>query len=307
MDEFINNELSKHLRDYLDSFDQNPSRSLFHYTSYEGLAGILRTKQLWLSDYKYLNDPSEIEHGKKLILTLMSKHFGEKLCGLPFDFYQEFQSLIQNNYHMYVTSFCKKPDYLPAWRYYGGNCTGYAIGFKKEFFKPDNTKINNLSITSIKVEYSKKRSAQIINDILEIFDRHSLEITPHTIKILVTYLLCILPKFKNPDFKDENEWRFCITQIYNEQTGLYVPPITGERFFVRDAAVPGEIPPFLKNIITISPTMKGLSFEYADIDTIYLGPRLNVENAKPAIQQILKEVGADECKIKIKESKRAYQ
>lgn len=39
---------------------------IYHYTSYEGLKGILSSQKLRFTDYKFLNDPTEIEYCKKL-------------------------------------------------------------------------------------------------------------------------------------------------------------------------------------------------------------------------------------------------
>jgi hypothetical protein len=36
---------------------------LYHYTSGRGLKGILQSGQIWFTDYRHLNDPSELTHG----------------------------------------------------------------------------------------------------------------------------------------------------------------------------------------------------------------------------------------------------
>ena len=40
---------------------------LFHYTTVEGLIGIVETGKLWASDYRFSNDASEIHEGIELI------------------------------------------------------------------------------------------------------------------------------------------------------------------------------------------------------------------------------------------------
>lgn len=61
-------ELNRKLKKYHDNNQAIPQEPLYHYTSFLGLSGILQSKQLWLTDHKFLNDPSEIEHGKHIIL-----------------------------------------------------------------------------------------------------------------------------------------------------------------------------------------------------------------------------------------------
>src|SRR5579871_5811987 len=126
-------KLMKELGELLDARDLNPETPLFHYTSFEGLSGILKTKQLWLTDHKYLNDPSEIEHGKKIVLEHIEKNIPSNPELLD-HFKNKIIDIIDNGYKTFITSFCQKEDYLPAWRYYGGDGAGFSIGFKKEYF-----------------------------------------------------------------------------------------------------------------------------------------------------------------------------
>ena len=42
-----------------------PEEPLFHYTTAQGMRGILGERRLWLSDITSFNDPGEIEYGKR--------------------------------------------------------------------------------------------------------------------------------------------------------------------------------------------------------------------------------------------------
>lgn len=82
-----------------------------------------------------------------------------------------------------------------------------------------------------------------------------------------------------------------------------------DRFFIHEAINP-NIPPFVKNVITAIPRIKSLPFDYDDIETIYIGPRLDYFTAKLAIENILLDEGVEEAKLKnisIKPSRRPYQ
>lgn len=49
--------------------EQNASKigdTLYHYTSVAGLEGILKSEAVWLTDFRHMNDPSEISHGIEL-------------------------------------------------------------------------------------------------------------------------------------------------------------------------------------------------------------------------------------------------
>ena len=39
---------------------------LYHYTTAEGLRGIIEDKAIWASDYRFLNDATEFEYGMSL-------------------------------------------------------------------------------------------------------------------------------------------------------------------------------------------------------------------------------------------------
>lgn len=43
------------------------SNDIYHYTDFKGLTNILKQRKLRFTDYRYFNDPTEIEFGKKII------------------------------------------------------------------------------------------------------------------------------------------------------------------------------------------------------------------------------------------------
>jgi hypothetical protein len=101
---------------------------LHHYTSVEGLKGILDSGQIWATHTGYLNDSQEIFYGRDLALeeirsvtdrAVMSNamlHRVEKAVpeGIP-------------GAELYVACFCEQGDLLSQWRGYGGRGSGYSI------------------------------------------------------------------------------------------------------------------------------------------------------------------------------------
>lgn len=59
----MNDEWTKKILDFenniYQSFFENTQKFLTHYTSFKGLDGILKSKSLWFSSYRFLNDESE--------------------------------------------------------------------------------------------------------------------------------------------------------------------------------------------------------------------------------------------------------
>lgn len=309
------NELSK----FMDTHDQDPIDTLFHYTSFENLSNILKTKQLWLTNHKYLNDPSEIAHGKKILI----EHMKTKLLSINPSLYYQFigilSDIIDNSYHAFVTSFCEQGDYLPAWRYYGHDGAGFSIGFKKDYFFRMNPQTQQEKVDStllFKVEYEKDSSTQV-NDIINKADeiypdwnkKSFTEVRPY-LATLACNLLTILPCIKNEDYRDEHEWRLCMIRLFHERSNEWYPaPLPMDRLIISNRNSPPTVP-FLKDFKTSIPRIKSKEFSYNNIDCIYVGPRVDFIAAKLAIEKILVDEGLPTEEIKklsIKKSDRPYQ
>ena len=48
-----------------------PSQELFHYTSMEGLRGVVAGKTLWATNIEFLNDTSEFRHGEEVLKRII--------------------------------------------------------------------------------------------------------------------------------------------------------------------------------------------------------------------------------------------
>src|SRR5258705_9462145 len=47
--------------------DLRGTMTLYHYTTAAGLYGIVHSKSLWTTDYRFLNDPSEFRYGWNIV------------------------------------------------------------------------------------------------------------------------------------------------------------------------------------------------------------------------------------------------
>lgn len=109
-----------------------------HYTTLGGLEGILSTKKLWATHFRYLNDTSEMQHGKKYLIEVCKKIGGYDEDRLKEVFDRWFHlSPNKNDPEIFVTSFsgipCDNPDLesdglLSQWKGYGRD-SGFAIIF----------------------------------------------------------------------------------------------------------------------------------------------------------------------------------
>ena len=133
---------------------------VYHYTSAEGLKGILESKSLWATNTEYLNDFREIKEGIDTIKPLreeFSEFSQEKLeeiyakhKGIPLKdiknkmqnadidkvnkFLASFWDALDENElsDIYTVSFTTERDSLNHWLTYGSEQTSYCIKFNKD-------------------------------------------------------------------------------------------------------------------------------------------------------------------------------
>lgn len=137
-------------------FKGEPKGALFHYTSYDGLIGILKSKNMWLTDYLHLNDEMELKDFKLwLNYDMVGRHErymadtkGENLLQMyqhpkdsqkwknhnDFTNMQAFQSWLnlgfgQEKYASFIGSFSENGNLLSQWRGYCPYGNGVSLGF----------------------------------------------------------------------------------------------------------------------------------------------------------------------------------
>jgi hypothetical protein len=114
------------------------NQPLYHYTNAAGLKGIFETQQIWFSDYRHLNDPSEMRHGMDTAQSAFSDaqsgadgRVGLFLkCAADLFSWENVEATLQ----FFVASFSRARDDLGQWRAYADNGQGFAIGFAPQMF-----------------------------------------------------------------------------------------------------------------------------------------------------------------------------
>jgi hypothetical protein len=111
-----------------------PAR-LFHYTSQEGLLGIISSRVVWATNLLYLNDSSELLYGFTLARDVFKSMLADKNSKSVIDFLKQGLGLLDvsallPNRDYYTFCLCQRPDLLSQWRAYAASGGGYAIGFE---------------------------------------------------------------------------------------------------------------------------------------------------------------------------------
>lgn len=145
--------------------EESSEDTLFHYTTANGLLGILRHKEIWSTAYYCANDVSELSAGKDVLTPIFRsktyqmiqeadsrvntfRHRGVDIREYADKFEQTIFSFALNFFCVYITCFCKpsgKEDFLHGllsqWRGYGVD-GGYALQFSRERLEERVSQVN---------------------------------------------------------------------------------------------------------------------------------------------------------------------
>ena len=104
--------------------------TIYHYTSLEGAIGIIESGCLWLSDYSYLNDSSELLHGVQLITEIIEEIQLSGKYKEADEVLESWKSGLKNiDKRICIASFSKDGDSLCQWRSYGDLALGFDAAY----------------------------------------------------------------------------------------------------------------------------------------------------------------------------------
>lgn len=198
-------------------------RDIYHYTSIDGIIGILRNKELWFTNIYFLNDNQELFYTYKLIDEVikeikkeLSNAFYEKIKArknyLLSDDYFDQEKNVWARQEYYVASFSTDEDNLALWNYYTKtDTTGYNICFKDYAFCKH-------SVAQGKVCYEKIKQKEMLKS-TRLKHNEQYNNSPNNEKrgvirdLFYNFIIYSL-FFKNEKYKIENEYRVVMT-VYN--------------------------------------------------------------------------------------------
>ncbi len=99
----------------------------YHYTSVTGALGIMSSRTVWLTDYRFLNDRLELRQGLDSFLSQIPME-------QQTSFRRAFQWHDLRNHHC-VFSLSRSPKILSQWRAYASDGAGIALGLNRTFLK----------------------------------------------------------------------------------------------------------------------------------------------------------------------------
>lgn len=191
-----------------------------HYTSLQGLIGIVENNEIWLSDHRFVNDELEYEYGKQLALSTIAEMARSEENTEFSAFLQQLLSSFQkpSGRGVYIGSMSLSPDKLDQWKGYGNSsesiCIKFAGGF--ELWNAGNS--HPTHIRQQRVIYYEVEQTRLIRAIIQIFKEHFDAFRQFNFPFLneLTWLIesqFIL--FKHPEFASEDELRLTIANSDN--------------------------------------------------------------------------------------------
>lgn len=273
--------------------DTDKNCTIYHYTKPEKLLNILSGGTLRFSNALYLNDKEEIAYSYRLIVRLIDEipELNSDLFGkIKIHFSNKYKHIVdgendfRNKLEYFTTSFSTESDNLTLWNNYakGKSYTGYNIGFDKRKLISEMTENNYLPIFG-SVIYDKQKQVKIIHAIFKkwnmLFNRALKCKKTNEVKLfdilfeLIDVLSIVSIFFKNPQFKNEHEYRIVMVNAFGtenskptkvvEKNGLFVPYL--EYKFSKDSVTSINIgPTFDENIFYTSTNRMLLNFGYED-------------------------------------------
>lgn len=273
--------------------DTDKNCTIYHYTKPEKLLNILSGGTLRFSNALYLNDKEEIAYSYRLIVKLIDEipELNPDLFGkIKTHFSNKYKHIVdgendfRNKLEYFTTSFSTESDNLTLWNNYakGKNYTGYNIGFDKKKLIDEMTENKYLPVFG-SVIYDKQKQIKIIHAIFKkwnmLFNRALKCKKTNEVKLfdilfeLIDVLSIVSIFFKNPQFKNEHEYRIVIVNAFGvenskptkvvEKNGLFVPYL--EYKFSKGSVTSINIgPTFDENIFYTSTNRMLLNFGYED-------------------------------------------
>lgn len=221
----LSNDFFEIHRKFLNRWEEHQGdrpNILYHYTSLQGLQGILDSSKMWFSDIAFLNDASEMQLAIDMIESFIAE-IGNDLSDVETELLR--RSSVSSSPSscsdgFFVSCFCSNSDLLSQWRAYGNNGKGFALGFNtKRIGNSNNFRVR-------KVLYDKNIQSRLIRELIkdtlnllrEVSKGKTIEdldkqdnILPTFSAFLSNHLTELLCTFKHESFKEEDEWRV----IYN--------------------------------------------------------------------------------------------
>ncbi len=256
----------------------------YHYTTIKALRGIISNNTLWVSNAMFLNDKSEVKYAVKFIEQQIRKN--KKIANNVISVIEDYiYYIVDNSEQIFVLSASSNDDSQLLWSNYS-RMDGYCLGFDfskawdKMYLRTNdkNSEVYKLNhkkqIRVDKVIYDRQEQKEFIKEPLLAINKFFKKNPDSDLKSFLHYFFHVLMMFKDPKFKDEEEYRF-----------VFIIPEYEK--FVQYYVANGILIPYIE-----------IHFENKiPLENIIIGPRNNIDIAEVSINSFLKSKGYEGVKV----------
>jgi len=255
-------------------FSTIPDDTLYHYTSLQGLMGIVESRTLRASDIRYMNDSTELIYALNLLQTTIASRTqtSRELNAALSIFSAWLREQINVGPMLFSASFRANGNLLSQWRGYSNHGKGVSLGFNPRAIK---ALADEQDFSLGKCLYNVNEQQALANDIVSIVVSMHAE-RPDLQKALDDIegdLLGICALLKHPSFAEEQEWRL-VSPAFMSVADKPIAFREGKAMLV---------PHYLFNLATK---------DAIALDHVYVGPTPNSDLSVNALSHYLKDKNA---------------
>jgi hypothetical protein len=269
-----------------------PPQLLFHYTNAAGMRGILDSSRLWATNYRFLNDASEVSYAMTMFTSVVQEQLANCDSAVVAEFLDRTlrtANAFDEMFDCYVACFCERDDLLNQWRVYAEAGGGYALGFASRQIGLRTGELHPAQDFMLrKVVYNEKLQRQLLSEVLSLA-AETLRDATKGVSVsdannliarccqfvraeAADYIIC----FKHPAFSVEEEWRLC----------HIVGPGEDSHVLFREGAY--GLTPY----VSLDPSpMAGVHRDRLPLARITHGPVSDPTNVRFALQKLLRTKG----------------
>jgi hypothetical protein len=275
----------------LRSLEIDAEKVLWHYTSGQGLLGIIESGALFATQVSCLNDSTEVRYASQLfrdaLLWVRQRHvadagISEFLEGITSALLED-PSRPSHAPNMYfVTCFTDQADDLSQWRAYCGDENGYAIGFRAQgLFGNPNSLVAHVNYSP---EQHKAVAEQVAEATVRFFTdgiesgraASPQEWAAEFIPVWTNWIGRLAPLVKNEAFQAENEYRV-VHQLQANEMGQI-------RFRQKRTLMSRHLP-------LVFPQTAAPRFPMLPIVGVKIGPTRHKEITRISVDTLMKQMG----------------
>jgi Protein of unknown function (DUF2971) len=271
------------IEDVLRKLRRDPPDIVYHYCGPDGLLGIVRSRQIWATSMRHLNDTSEQMYAAEQIRAVVKRIAWETSANpaaLPA------AALIDRAEEVisYVACFSEHDDLLSQWRAYAPPEGGFALGVRSSSLSSGGDWFFG------NCEYDCASHDQAVESILRDHPKlldpgESLErltdANDPEVGRLIAAVLTLIPLRKHPGFREEAEWR------------VVRGPIEAERHPIEFRVSGGAVIPYQ----CISLAESGAELPIAEV---VIGPSPDArERTYGATRMLLDQNGLTKCDLRV--------